>query len=97
MNLISRIHPGLLVVASVCSLLSALPASAGLLDDLQDRFDPEEPAAELQNAIFVGNNWDGTIDVINGDTPGRILEIRFMVVHSFFLIISHLRWHTPNA
>ncbi len=68
MNLISRIHPGLLVVASVCSLLSALPASAGLLDDLQDRFDPEEPAAELQNAIFVGNNWDGTIDVINGDT-----------------------------
>ena len=57
------------LLAAACSLsLSVLPVQAGLLDDLKDRLDPEVPESELQPAIFVGNNWDGTIDVINGDT-----------------------------
>ena len=53
-----------LTVVSLCALLLApLTASAGLFDRIKDRL----PGQELKNAIFVGNNWDGTIDVIDGD------------------------------
>lgn len=67
MKCLPLFRQGLLAAACTFSL-SVLPLQAGLLDDLQDRLDPEEPVSELQPAIFVGNNWDGTIDVINGDT-----------------------------
>ena len=67
MKLLSLFRQSLL--AAACSFsLSVVPAQAGLLDDLKDRLDPEVPVSELQPAIFVGNNWDGTIDVINGET-----------------------------
>ena len=65
--------------------IMAAPAQAGWFDWLLPPApveQPEDPVEEpreypdgLRPAIFVGNNWDGTIDVIDGDnydTLGRI-------------------------
>lgn len=53
MKLLSLFRQSLL--AAACSLtLSVVPAQAGLLDDLKDRFDPEVPVSELQHSDFCG-------------------------------------------
>ena len=74
-------------LVSSLTLLSA-PASAGWFDWLipsepvEEEVEVEESTPDysdgLRPAIFVGNNWDGTVDVIDGDNYeilGRINAI----------------------
>ena len=73
-----KVRNTLLATAVAAGLgMAALPAQAGWLDWLlpsQPEETPEDVVTEpgeypdgLRPAIFVGNNWDGTIDVIDGD------------------------------
>ncbi len=50
--------------------LFKIPAQAEepVIPEPTDPVDPDQYPDGLRPAIFVGNNWDGTIDVIDGDT-----------------------------
>ena len=71
-----QVRKGALAVVLSGALGLSAPASAGWFDWLipalpepVEEAEPELPEVDdgLRPAIFVGNNWDGTIDVIDGD------------------------------
>jgi len=71
-----QVRKGALAVVLSGALGLSAPASAGWFDWLipalpepVEETEPELPEVDdgLRPAIFVGNNWDGTIDVIDGD------------------------------
>ena len=71
-----QVRKGALAVVLSGALGLSAPASAGWFDWLipalpepVEEAEPEVPEVDdgLRPAIFVGNNWDGTIDVIDGD------------------------------
>ena len=51
--------------------LLALLASLGLAAPASAASTPQKPGKNLRQAIFVGNNWDGTADVIRPRKRGR--------------------------
>ena len=53
--------------ASTAAILAAPPASA---DPAGDRVEPG--GDDVRRAVFVGNNWDGTADILDPDTLERL-------------------------
>ncbi|MBI2244123.1 MAG: serine/threonine protein kinase [Nocardioides sp.] len=58
------------LAASVAATLTAAPASA---DDLRGA--AERRGDDVRRAVFVGNNWDGTADILDPDTFERLGRI----------------------
>ena len=74
-------------IAKYILLFVAFSASAIALDKALNASEPETEAAvpvveaSTQDAIFVGNNWDGMIDVIDANTYERIGRINGIPDH----------------
>lgn len=63
--------PALFLLLSVCALAS--PAQAGLFGLGQDARDTNP--GKTRPVIFVGNNWEGTVDVIDAQTYSKVGRI----------------------
>ncbi|MDV3504419.1 hypothetical protein [Marinobacter sp. M-5] len=63
--------PALFLLLSVCALAS--PAQAGLFGLGQDARDTNP--GKTRSVIFVGNNWEGTVDVIDAQTYSKVGRI----------------------